>query len=184
MKPHGSTMKQAIVGVERRKASWRDGGVAATRYERCNPGARKSSRDEDIHMHVDYWNDDQGVDVKGNNLPDEIWVELKNVNGDHGWLFGEATIIAFDMPELAGFVVVDREDLKDYCKDNVNLVGLVDKRDAYKRCYTRRGRKDIITMLVLSDLQQLKSYHVVKYNTTYIHPKTRKTCSVYEKSVS
>ena len=184
MKPYVSIMKGTIIGVDRRKASWRDGGVAATRYERCHPGARKSSRAEDIHMHVDYWNDDQGVDVKGNNLPDEIWVELKNVNGLHGWLFGEATIIAFDMPELAGFVVVDREDLKDYCKENVNFVGLVNKSDAYKRCYTRRGRKDIITMLVLSDLQQLKSYHVVKYNTTYIHPKTRKSCSVCEKSVS
>ena len=68
-------------------------------------------------MHIDYWHDDQGVDVKGNNLPDEIWVELKNVQGKHGWLFGEATSIAFDMPELASFVVVDREELKDYCKE-------------------------------------------------------------------
>ena len=32
------------------------------------------------------------MDVKGNNLPDEVWVEFKNVEGD-GWLYGGATIL-------------------------------------------------------------------------------------------
>lgn len=173
-------MKKAVVSTDRRKASWRGGGVAATRYERASPGIRKSSREEDIHMHVDYWHDDQGVDVKGNNLPDEIWVEFKNVNGDHGWLFGEATTIAFDMPELAGFVVVDREELKDYCKQNVDFSELVSKQDAYKKCYSRKDRDDLITYLVLSDLQELSSYDVVSYCMTYIHPETGKACSVFE----
>ena len=86
-------------------------------------------------MHVDYWHDDQGVDVKGNNMPDEIWVEMKNIKGNHGWLFGEATTIAFDMPELTGFVIVDREELAEYCRDNVDFSGLVRKQEAYKRCY-------------------------------------------------
>ena len=163
----------------RRKASWRDGGVAATRYERANPGVRKSSRDEDIHMHIDYWHDDQGVDVKGNNLPDEIWVEFKNVQGNHGWLFGEATSIAFDMPELAAFVVVDREELKDYCKEHVDFDELVSKNQAYKKCYSRKDRGDLITYLVLDDLQTLDSYQLVGYCSTYIHPETQKVCTVF-----
>lgn len=166
---------------ERRKASWRDGGVAATRYERANPGVRKSSRDEDRHMHIDYWHDDQGVDVKGNNLPDEIWVELKNVKGNHGWLFGEATSIAFDMPELAAFVVVDREELKDYCKEHVDFDGIVCKSQAYKKCYSRKDRGDLITYLVLDDLQTLNSYQLVGYCNTYIHPETKKVCSVFKR---
>ena len=165
---------------QRRKASWRDGGLAATRYERANPGVRKSSRDEDIHMHIDYWHDDQGVDVKGNNLPDEIWVEFKNVNGDHGWLFGEATSIAFDMPELAAFVVVDREQLKEYCRDNVDFTALVSKQEADKKCYQRKDREDLITYLVLEDLKQLPSYNVVGYCSTYLHPETNKVCSVFD----
>ena len=47
----------------------------------------KSSHTEDIHEHIDYWlamsgqGQKWGVDVKGNNLPDEIWVEFKNVGG-------------------------------------------------------------------------------------------------------
>ena len=131
-------------------------------------------------MHIDYWHDDQGVDVKGNNLPDEIWVEFKNVNGDHGWLFGEATSIAFDMPELAAFVVVDREQLKEYCRDNVDFTALVTKQEAYKRCYQRKDREDLITYLVLEDLKQLPSYNVVGYCSTYLHPETNKVCSVFD----
>ncbi len=165
-------MKQTGVSAKRRANSWRSGGVAATRYERCFPDARKASMSEDIFMHVDYWHGDIGVDVKGNNLPDEIWVELKNVKGHPGWVFGEATYIAFDMPEVGGFVVVEREELKDYCRDNINYDGLVSKAEAYKRCYSRKDRDDLITMLVLKDLQGMNSYKVVSYCTSYSHPLT------------
>jgi len=161
-----------VVSKERRSKSWRAGGLAATRYERCFPKARKSSRAEDIFMHVDYWHGDLGVDVKGNNLPDEIWVEFKNVRGEPGWVFGEATYIAFDMPEVHGFVMVKREELQKYCKKNVDFSGVVAKSKAYKRCYTRKDRKDLITKLVLEDLQELDSYRVKEYCTSYSHPQS------------
>lgn len=156
----------------RRKQSWRDGGLAATRYQRTFPDARKSTREEDIHMHVDFWHDDLGVDVKGNNLPDEIWVEFKNVKGDLGWLFGQATTIAFDMPEVQGFVIVNTEELRTYCKENVDWSGTVAKKDSYKRCYSRQDREDLITMLVIEDLQTLPSYEVANYSMDYYHPVT------------
>ena len=82
----------------------------------------KSSHTEDIHQHIDYWlamspeGKKHGVDVKGNNLPDEIWVEFKNVRGNPGWLYGGATIIAFDMPEEGGFSIVDRQELALFCE--------------------------------------------------------------------
>ena len=85
----------------------------------------KATARQDMHEHVDYWlamNKDGknwGVDVKGNNLPDEIWVEFKNVRGDDGWLYGGATIIAFDMPEEGGFSIVDREELDFFCEKHV-----------------------------------------------------------------
>ena len=165
-------MKKSTVSIGRRKRSWRNGNIAATRYERCFPDARKSSTQEDIHMHVDYWHDDVGVDVKGNNLPDEIWVEMKNVKGNPGWVFGEATFIAFDMPEVHGFVFVARQELQDYCKINVDFSMLVSKADAYKRCYQRKDRKDLITKLVLQDLQELPSYRIREYCMSYSHPET------------
>ena len=154
----------------KRIGSRQQGALAEKRYKRAAPDARKSSKEEDMYMHVDFWHDDQGVDVKGNNVPDEIWLEMKNVRGDRGWLFGEATTIAFDMPELTGFVVVDREELAKYCRDNVDFSCLVAKDEAYKRCYQRRDRKDLITKLVLSDLEVLESYTVLPYCTSYSHP--------------
>ena len=166
------------VSKSRTKHSWRQGGLAATRYERVFPDARKSTAMEDIHMHIDYWHDDIGVDVKGNNLPDEIWVELKNVQGKPGWVFGEAQYIAFDMPEVHGFVFVKREQLKDYCSNNVDFSSMVTKNEAYKKCYSRRDRDDLITFLTLQDLKEIPSYKVVKYSDEYRHPESGDILSV------
>lgn len=132
----------------------------------------KSSRLDDIHKHVDYWlaMDDKGkwgVDVKGNNLPDEIWVELQNVGGNPGWLKGESAIIAFDMPEEGGFSVVNRVDLLEYVNQNVNTEVVRDKRSAYKKLYQRKDRQDLITILHLRDIRTLESYRVWKYFGDY-----------------
>ena len=108
-----------------------------------------------------------GVDVKGNNLPDEIWCEFKNVAGNPGWMYGGAKIIAFDMPEEGGFSVVDREDLVSYCEANVEDVFVSHKRDSYKKKYTRKDREDVITTLTLNDLKGLLSYRVWKYFKEY-----------------
>jgi hypothetical protein len=158
---------------ERRKQSWKDGGVSATRYVRIFNDIRKSSRKEDIELHVDFWHGSDGVDVKGNNLLDEIWVEFRNVHGDLGWLLGEAKWIAFEICEVGGFVRVERKELLDWCLGNVNFNKYVlYKKDAYKKIYQRKDRKDKITMLVLNDLRQLKSFEIINYKKSYIHPET------------
>jgi len=123
-------------------------------------------------MHIDYWLEYDngktwGVDVKGNNLPDEIWCEFKNVNGDPGWMYGGAAIIAFDMPEEGGFSVVSRDELRNYCELNVSDVVVDQKRDAYMKKYTRKDRDDVITKLNLNDLKDLVSYRVWEYFTEY-----------------
>jgi len=105
--------------------------------------------------------------VKGNNLPDEIWVELKNVSGNNGWLLGSAKIIAFDMPEEHGFSVVDRLELKEWVDQNVDLEVVPDKRNAYRKLYQRKDRLDIITKVVLQDIRSLESYRVWKYFLDY-----------------
>ena len=165
-------MKRKAVSKSRSNYSWRQGGLATTRYERMFPDARKSTTMEDIHMHVDYWHEDVGVDVKGNNLPEEIWVELKNVQGKPGWVFGEAKYIAFDMPEVHGFIFVDREQLKNYCSENVDFSSVVSKKDAYKKCYRRKDRDDLITCLTLDDLKDIPSFKVVEYSNEYLHPQS------------
>lgn len=148
------------------------------RYRRAVPTSKKSSRHDDIHLHIDFWVDGEGVDVKGNNLMDEIWIELKNVRGEPGWLFGEAKYIAFDIPELGGFVQVEREELKEYCKDNVDYKTLVPKAKAYKKGYRRKDRDDLITRLCVEDLETLLTFEVVPYSLTYVHPQHETMMSV------
>ena len=161
----------------RRRYSNATGRVAEVRFVRAarNKGllVAKSSHTEDIHEHIDYWlamNPDGrrwGVDVKGNNLPDEIWCEFKNVQGKPGWMYGGATIIAFDMPEEGGCAIVDREELAFFCEKHVSSEVVTDKRQAYLKKYTRKDRQDVITILKLHDLKSLMSYRVWNYDQRY-----------------
>ena len=164
------------ISQERKGYSFSTGRVAEVRFIRAAEDmgleVTKSSRSDDMNKHVDYWLAYDGVgrwgvDVKGNNLPDEIWVEFLNVRGDKGWLYGEARIIAFDMPEEGGFVIVDRLDLVDYCEENVKDILVEKKHDAHLKKYSRKDREDVITMLKLLDLREIKSFRVWRYFLDY-----------------
>ena len=59
------------------------------------------------------------VDVKGDRHLDCIWLETVNVNGDKGWLKGEAQFIVFDIiDELNSFFVVKEERFITLCRRN------------------------------------------------------------------
>jgi hypothetical protein len=165
-----------MLSQNRRAYSGSTGRVAEVRFVRAAEAlglqVKKSSRSDDINRHVDYWMaygnvGRWGVDVKGNNLPDEIWVELMNVGGNPGWLHGDAKIIAFDMPEEGGFSVVDRFELKKWVDQNVELEHVTHKNDAYRKLYRRKDRQDLITKLTLQDLRKLESYRVWRYFDDY-----------------
>lgn len=165
-----------MISQSRRKYSSTTGRVAEVRFVRASRHLGitvvKSRDEEDIAMHVDYWisyknGPECGVDVKGNNLPDEIWCEFKNVLGNPGWMYGKSALIAFDMPEEGGFAIVNRTDLSSYCEKHVEDVFVRDKRDAYKKKYQRAGRKDVITKIYLNDLKSLSSYRVWEYFKEY-----------------
>ena len=80
-------------------------------------------------------------------------------------MYGNAHIIAFDMPEEGGFAVVDRQELAFWCEKNVIDEFVTDKRHAYRRKYSRKDREDVITKLNLHDLKCLESYRVWDYET-------------------
>tara|TARA_A100001201_G_scaffold138212_1_gene128881 strand:- start:84 stop:590 length:507 start_codon:yes stop_codon:yes gene_type:complete len=164
------------ITTKRREYSSSTGRVAEVRFVRAarkkGMMVNKSSHTEDMHQHIDYWvaissGKKWGVDVKGNNLPDEIWCEFRNVQGNPGWMYGGASIIAFDMPEEGGFCIVSREELAFFCEKHVKNE-IVDRKDmAYLRKYRRKGRKDMITKLKLNDLKSLLSYRVWEYDKNY-----------------
>lgn len=163
---------------KRRSYSNATGRFAEVRFKRAAEKLGfeviKSTRQEDMYRHIDFWllheskGTKHGVDVKGNNLPDEIWCEFKNVRGNPGWMYGDAHIIAFDVPEEGGFSIVDREELAAWCEENVLPEAVTNKRDAYLKRYTRKDRADVITIVNILDLKKLKSYRVWEYDKDYL----------------
>lgn len=121
----------------------------------------KTSAETDMFDHIDYYivrpdKTKTSVDIKGGNKIDEIWVEFKNVAGDKGWLYGEAELIAFDMPEKQGFYVVKRKDLLSLSVSIVEEV-FVSKEFAHRKLYQRKGRKDVLTKLHLDNLITIRN---------------------------
>lgn len=116
----------------------------------------KSDEYTDIYSHIDYFitrpdGSQTSVDIKGGNKIDEIWVEFKNVQGYDGWVLGKAELIAFDMPEKKGFYIVKRKDLFSLSRSIVEKV-FVQKNEAFRKLYRRKGRKDVITKINLDNL--------------------------------
>ena len=115
--------------------------------------------------HVDYVSDFGNIDVKARKRvarkdddvqDDLVWLEFKNVQGKFGWLYGKADWIAFERNE--DFVLVKRSDLALMGEKLCDLGDRVSVgRDALYKGYQRRGRKDLLSIVKMSDV--LKLYH-------------------------
>ncbi len=116
----------------------------------------KSTKEDDWYRHIDCYVDGYGVDVKGNRHLDTIWLEYSNVNGNKGWLRGEAKYIAMRISELNCFSIYNRIDLLDFVKLNVKEK-TTDKRE-YLKFYTRErwGKKDLVAKVRYSDIKHLE----------------------------
>jgi hypothetical protein len=127
-----------------------------------------SAQDENINEHWDFHiakgEENFKVEVKsskrihradGEAQSNYIWVELRNVRGEVGWLFGKTDLIAFE--KETAFIFVKRLDLLAVVNKKVNLVAKVhDPKDAVYKIYTRAGRKDKLTLLPASDIEEIK----------------------------
>lgn len=80
-----------------------------------------------------------------------IWVEMKNVRGDNGWLYGDADFIAFEREN--DFLIVDRISLVEVVKLKCNLkIDVSSPKEALYCHYQRRGRKDSLTLIKGGDI--------------------------------
>jgi hypothetical protein len=134
---------------------------------------REATKHENIHSHFDLIIDGNiKVDVKQlkkRNRTDSLedptihFVEFQNVNGNKGWIYGEATYIAFEQPDC--FIMVNRKKLGNYycdvMKGNTEVVASNDNKEIHT-WYTRKGRLDIIIMVNTSDLYFIKDYIIKK----------------------
>ena len=100
------------------------------------------------------------VDVKSMKSPppiaDTVWIELLNVHGRSGWLYGEADLIAFETP--SSFLLVERSKLAKLVASLIGSKGvLVEKPErALHRLYKRDGRKDLITLVEFDLIKKIQ----------------------------
>lgn len=120
----------------------------------------KSSRSDDMQKHIDFYVNDIPIDVKGNRHLDTIWLELKNVKGDKGWLECCSDYIVFDVVELNSFCFFDRNDLLLYAS---RFKEIAKDKTEYKKRYTRKNRLDVLIKVRYNDIKHLQK-QIIEYN--------------------
>ena len=103
------------------------------------------------------------VDVKGRkrlnrrniDFEDEwVWIELKNVMGNDGWLYGASDFIAFEAED--SFIVALRKELLGFCENKIDTKTRVHISSQAKYvCYSRSGRQDLISLIKMEDIKEL-----------------------------
>lgn len=79
-----------------------------------------------------------------------IWIELKNVQGNEGWLYGCADFIAFEREN--DFVIVPRKNLILIC-DKLITSKIVEKSTEALYCrFSRKTRKDELSLIKMQDI--------------------------------
>jgi hypothetical protein len=124
--------------------------------------------EQDMREHWDLMVGKEKIDVKAlrklnrsdkHTNEDFHWVEIKNVNGDFGWLYGEADIFAFELNRC--YVLVKREALQEFikiaCKDKKPMTN----RELY-HIFRRENRKDVMTLVKSLDLVAISEYIIKK----------------------
>jgi len=134
---------------------------------------KKANKKQDMYEHWDYQitrniplTGSCLVDVKAakkiNRSDDKpsydwTWVEIRNVRGNDGWLKGKADYMAFEQKDH--FIIVKRDELRKWCKKKIDLETKVSiTEEAKYTLYTRKDRKDIISLINLNDLKKDVQY--------------------------
>jgi hypothetical protein len=118
-----------------------------------------ATKEEDIHEHWDVKSiAGTKYDVKAmkkwkRSDPEPTnrihYVELRNVRGELGWLYGQADYIAFET--RAHWIVVPRKKLV-YFVEGVTENNERSAKPAVYKLYQREGRKDLMTVIPSMDL--------------------------------
>jgi hypothetical protein len=135
------------------------GQTAEQRFAELLEGSRRATTHEDMHEHWDVMSETgMKFDVKAMKKwkrsdpepTDRIhYVELRNVRGELGWLYGQADYIAFET--RAHWIVVPRKKLVHFIEGATENNERSDKPAVYK-LYQREGRKDLMTVIPSMDL--------------------------------
>ncbi|CAN5206998.1 hypothetical protein BH20ACI1_BH20ACI1_20310 [soil metagenome] len=82
-----------------------------------------------------------------------LWIEFKGVKDD-GWLYGKADVIVFEREKEFWFV--RRKELAKRAEELVDQKIIVNTtREAKYKLYQRKGRRDLISMIEFSKIEDL-----------------------------
>jgi len=124
-----------------------------------------ANKHENMFEHWDIKLNNIKIDVKGikkykGKLNDTIhYIELVNVRGDSGWLFGDGDGFAFET--FNNWIIVEKKELQEFMHDNIIDKQLYTIIQPYK-LYQRKNRKDIMTIINTEDLLTLKNIKITK----------------------
>ncbi len=123
---------------------------------------KKSNDYQDTRLHIDYYINNKGFDVKAKRHLETIWLEKKNVNGFDGWLLGKADYIVFDILELNSFCIFKRQDLYNHIKD---ISEYTTNKYEHNKIYTRSkwGKKDELIKVTYNEIKHLEVFKL-SYN--------------------
>ncbi len=126
-----------------------------------------SNKNEDMYLHWDL-KIEAKIDVKSlkKQAREDVmynenfhWIETMNVNGNSGWLYGEADFFAFEAEDY--WLIVDKEILQGFVEGKTlnKQIGL--SKDPYE-LYRRKGRNDIVIKVKTLDLFYLSTQIIKK----------------------
>ena len=128
----------------------------------------KSSTQQDREEHFDFICNGKRVDVKarknigilnaGQTQDEYTVLELQDIKGKQGWLYGNADYIAFEIDYF--FLVCPRMELVRYVQHNVEDIFVTDLNDCVHKKYQRFSAEDIITVVPFHKIQ--KSAFIIK----------------------
>ena len=129
-----------------------------------------STPEQDMKEHWDVESDGKRYDVKAMKKwkradPEPTdrmhYVELRNVHGELGWLYGEADYIVFETRRY--WIVVKRRTLMPFIEGITENSEQSLKPTVY-RLYQRTGRKDLMTVVPTVDLLAISEATIKKPN--------------------
>lgn len=132
--------------------------------------ATTATKDQDINGHYDLIVSAK-IDVKSIKNTDKIepsnqnfhWIELQNVQGRKGSLYGDADYFAFETDFF--FILVHKPKLQEWIADKCKAKQFSNKPEIYK-LYNRPGKQDIITIMPTIDLCYLADKIIKKHEHT------------------
>jgi len=132
----------------------------------------KGTKYEDVNDHIDFWwttpkNILIGIDAKGlhknkrgdKSYSDNHWIEVKNVQGYNGWIYGKADYISFRTQH--DILFVKPQKLIDTY--NFHVASCQVQHSLPYDCfvpYQRNGRKDLIFKVSNNYLKSISSFSI------------------------